>query len=167
MAHLKQLTAKIFNDVRAFLPMLNQWQQAGFKTVFTNGCFDILHRGHIDYLAQAADLADKLIVGLNTDQSVSRLKGEHRPLQDEESRAHVMAALSFVDAVVLFDEDTPYELIKHVVPNILVKGADYKPEDIVGYDIVTQAGGHIQTIDFVPGYSTSAIEAKILGNRYQ
>ncbi len=161
MTHLKQLTAKIFNDVRAFLPTLNQWQQAGFKTVFTNGCFDILHRGHIDYLAQAADLADKLIIGLNTDQSVSRLKGVHRPLQDEVSRAHVIAALSFVDAVVLFDEDTPYQLIKSVLPHVLVKGADYKPEDIVGYDIVTKAGGQIQTIDFVPGYSTSAIEAKI------
>lgn len=165
MAHLQQLKAKIFRHTQAFLPTLHQWQHAGLKTVFTNGCFDILHRGHIDYLAQAADLADKLIIGLNTDQSVSRLKGSHRPLQDQMSRAHVMAALSFVDAVVLFDEDTPYDLIKSVVPNILVKGADYKPEDIVGYDIVTQAGGQIQTIEFVPGYSTSAIEAKILNSK--
>ena len=102
-----------------------------------------------------------MVIGLNTDDSVSRLKGPHRPIQDENSRAYTMAALSFVDYVVYFNEDTPYELIKKIQPDILVKGADYKIEDIVGYDVVMAKGGKVETIEFVPGYSTTAIEAKI------
>lgn len=129
--------------------------------VFTNGCFDILHKGHIEYLSKASDLADLFVIGLNTDHSVQILKGPKRPLQDQDSRAMVLASLQFVDAVVLFDEETPYQLIKSLQPDILVKGADYKPEDIVGYDIVTKNGGKIITIDFVPGYSTSAIAKKL------
>ena len=129
----------------------------GMKVVFTNGCFDILHRGHIEYLSKAADMGDVLVVGLNTDASVRRLKGDGRPVNNEEARALALAALSFVDFVVLFDEDTPYELIKVVHPDVLVKGADYKPKEIVGYDIVTSYGGTVHTIPLVEGYSTTSI----------
>jgi rfaE bifunctional protein nucleotidyltransferase chain/domain len=129
----------------------------GSKVVFTNGCFDILHRGHVEYLAKAADMGDVLVVGLNTDASVRRLKGESRPVNNQEARALVLASLSFVDAVILFDEDTPYELIKAVRPDVLVKGADYKPEEIVGYDIVTSYGGKVEVVDLVEGYSTTQL----------
>ena len=132
------------------------------RIVFTNGCFDILHLGHVDYLMKSADLGDHLIVGINTDASVRTLgKGKSRPIQDQVSRATIIASLHFVSAVVLFDQETPYELIKKVQPDVLVKGADYKPESIVGYDIVTAKGGKVSTIDFLPGFSTSLIEAKI------
>ena len=131
------------------------------KTVFTNGCFDILHQGHIDYLSKARDLGDALIVGLNTDASVRRLKGTHRPINDQDSRALMLASFVFVDFVVMFDQDTPYELITTVQPDILVKGSDYKPQDIVGYDIVTAKGGKVLTLDYLPGFSTTAIECKI------
>ena len=131
------------------------------KKVFVSGCFDILHLGHIDYLSKAADLGDILIIGLNTDDSVKRLKGPHRPINDEYSRALLLASLQFVHAVVLFDEDTPYDLIKCIQPNILVKGKDYKPEEIAGYDIIQQNQGEVITIDLVEGYSTSIIENKI------
>lgn len=140
---------------------LAEWRSAGETIVFTNGCFDILHRGHVEYLAQAADLGDKLIVGLNTDASVKRLKGENRPVNDEKSRALLLSALQFVDVVVFFDEDTPYELIKQVQPDILVKGNDYKPEEIVGYDIVTAKGGKVLTIDLVEGFSTTKIISRM------
>lgn len=140
---------------------LAEWRSAGETIVFTNGCFDILHRGHVEYLAQAADLGDKLIVGLNTDASVKRLKGESRPINDEKSRALLLSALQFVDAVVFFDEDTPYELIKQLQPDILVKGNDYKPEEIVGYDIVTAKGGKVLTIDLVEGFSTTNIISRM------
>jgi rfaE bifunctional protein nucleotidyltransferase chain/domain len=130
---------------------------AGKSIVFTNGCFDIIHRGHIEYLATASDLADVMILGLNTDISVSRIKGEGRPLQDQISRSLTLAALAFIDYVVLFDEETPYELIKLIVPDVLVKGSDYKIEEIVGHDIVLASGGRVETIDFIPGYSTTEI----------
>jgi len=141
--------------------MLAYWRFRDQKIVFTNGCFDIIHLGHIDYLAKAAALGDKLIIGLNTDASTRRLKGPHRPINDENARAMIMASFSFVDAVVLFDEDTPYNLIRTVQPDILVKGADYRAEDIVGYDIVTSKGGKVETLEYLPGYSTSLIEKKI------
>lgn len=131
------------------------------KIVFTNGCFDLVHQGHIDYLSKARDLGDMLVVGLNTDASVRRLKGPRRPINDEYSRALLLASMLFVDYVVLFGEDTPYELIKTLQPDILVKGSDYKPEDIVGYDIVMAKGGRVETLDFLPGFSTTAIEQKI------
>jgi rfaE bifunctional protein nucleotidyltransferase chain/domain len=142
---------------------LENWAKENKKVVFTNGCFDILHKGHVDYLAKAADLGNILVIGLNTDASVSKLKGNHRPIQDEESRLQIIASLGFVDAVILFDEPTPYELIKMVQPDILVKGSDYKPENIVGFDVVMAKGGEVKTIDFIPGYSTSGIENKIKG----
>lgn len=131
------------------------------KIVFTNGCFDLIHQGHVDYLAKAREKGDVLILGLNTDNSVHRLKGATRPIQDEQSRAMIIASLLCVDYVVLFDEDTPYELIKNIQPDVLVKGADYKKENIVGYDIVTKKGGVVETIEFLEGYSTSNIIKKI------
>ncbi len=146
-------------------PQLQQqvqaWRKAGERVVFTNGCFDILHYGHVDYLARAAGLGDRLVVGLNSDASVSRLKGAHRPIQDEQSRLHVMAALGFVDAVTLFEEDTPLELIRLLMPDVLVKGGDWRPEQIVGADLVLAAGGEVHSLPFIEGYSTTAIENKI------
>lgn len=147
--------------LEALTVLRKTWKESGEKVVFTNGCFDILHRGHVDYLNKAAALGTKLIVAVNSDSSVSTIKSPTRPIQDEISRSEIMASLGFVDAVILFGEDTPFELIKTLVPDILVKGADYKPEDIVGYDIVTGNGGKVLTLDFLPGYSTSLIEKKI------
>lgn len=141
--------------------MLALWKFKQYDVVFTNGCFDILHLGHIDYLSKARGLGDLLIVGLNTDDSVSRIKGPERPVNKQEARAMLLASLSFVDAVVLFDEDTPYELIKFIQPDILVKGSDYKTEDIIGADIVLNKEGRIETLDFLEGYSTSLIINKL------
>jgi rfaE bifunctional protein nucleotidyltransferase chain/domain len=141
--------------------LLSIWRFKNYKLVFTNGCFDILHLGHVDYLSKARSLGDVLIIGLNTDESVRRIKGSTRPINDEASRAMILASLNVVDAVVPFSEDTPYELIRQVIPDILVKGSDYKPHEIVGADIVTDAGGRIETIDFLQGYSTSTIIQKI------
>jgi D-glycero-beta-D-manno-heptose 1-phosphate adenylyltransferase len=164
MSKLEVIRKKIFTYTDAdFQRMLTIWQFQGRKIVFTNGCFDILHLGHIDYLSKAKDLGDLLVIGLNTDLSVSKIKGKNRPIQDEISRAMVLASLGFVDVVVFFGEETPYNLIKTIQPDILVKGADYKPEDIVGYDIVTNKGGKVVTIEFLEGYSTTAIEKKIQG----
>lgn len=134
---------------------LDECRKNGKKIVFTNGCFDILHRGHVEYLSKAAAFGDVMVVGLNTDASVKRLKGPSRPVNDEYARAFVLAGLEFVSAVVLFDEDTPYNLIKKVQPDFLVKGSDYKPENIVGYDIVTAKGGKVVTVDLVEGFSTT------------
>ena len=138
------------------------WNFKDRKVVFTNGCFDILHLGHIEYLAKAAELGDVLVIGMNSDSSVHRIKGESRPINDEHSRSMVLASLEFVTAVVLFDEETPYELIKTIQPDILVKGKDYKIEEIAGHDIVLAKGGKVETIKLTPGYSTTAIEQKIL-----
>lgn len=127
------------------------------KIVFTNGCFDILHRGHATYLAQARQMGDLLVVGLNSDASVRRLKGPERPVNDEQSRALLLAALEMVDYVVLFEEDTPYNLILKVKPDLLVKGGDYDIDNIVGADFVRQRGGEVRTIPFVQGFSSSSI----------
>lgn len=158
---LNNISKKIYTDAAQMQKRLAIWEFKGRKVVFTNGCFDILHLGHIDYLAKAAEMGDKLVIGLNTDASVSRIKGPHRPITDQNSRAMLLASLSFVSAVVLFDEDTPYELISAIKPDVLVKGADYKPEEIVGYDIVTAKGGKVETLEYLVGYSTSAIEERI------
>lgn len=141
--------------------LVKQWQDAGKKVVFTNGCFDIVHLGHIDYLEKAHNLGDKLVLGLNTDASVRRLKGEQRPIVNEYARARMMAALAFVDAVILFDEPTPLELIETVCPDYLVKGDDYSIENIVGADFVLSRGGEVKTISLVEGFSTSNIINKI------
>lgn len=160
MSHLHSIEKKVMDTV-ALADQIRKWRDQGCKIVFTNGCFDILHLGHVDYLARAADFGDKMIIGLNTDTSVSRIKGPTRPINDQRSRAMVLASLGFVSAITFFDEPTPYDLIKLVQPDVLIKGADYKPEEIVGYDIVTARGGSVQTIPFVDGYSTTAIEQRI------
>ncbi|MDD2622260.1 MAG: D-glycero-beta-D-manno-heptose 1-phosphate adenylyltransferase [Bacteroidales bacterium] len=131
------------------------------KVVFTNGCFDILHQGHVDYLAQAADYGDLLIIGLNSDDSIRRIKGKHRPIMDQNARAILLAALVFVDYVIIFEEDTPYQLIQNIKPDILIKGNDYTEESMVGSDIVKAKGGKIITIPLVPGISTTHIVQKI------
>ena len=131
--------------------------------MFTNGCFDLLHQGHIDYLSKASDLGKHLVVGVNSDDSVRQLgKGSNRPLQDQYSRALIIAALHFVDLVLIFNEDTPERLIKEVRPDVLVKGSDYTIDQIIGADYVLEQGGEVKTIDFLNGYSTSNIVKKIL-----
>ena len=154
MKHLEKIYDKILNK-ESLEEKLNLWRKEGKTIVFSNGCFDILHRGHVEYLSKAADLGDILIIGLNTDASVKRIKGPLRPVNDEKARAVVLAALEFVDAIMFFEEDTPYNLIKNVQPDVLVKGKDYKAEDIVGYDIVTNKGGKVETIELVEGFSTT------------
>lgn len=162
MTNLEKIQSKLYYHRNELVPMLTTWKHAQKKIVFTNGCFDLMHAGHIDYLAKAADLGDIFIVGLNSDSSVSALKGPHRPITNQKSRMQVLASFFFIDAVVIFDEYTPYELIQTVVPHVLVKGGDYKAEEVVGNDIVTKNGGKTIILDFVPGYSTSLIEKKIV-----
>jgi len=151
---------KIFSYTEA-IRKVAEWRAKGEKTVFSNGCFDIIHAGHVDYLEKARQKGDHLIVGLNTDASVSRIKGKDRPIVDEVSRSRVLAALEFVDAVVLFDEDTPYELIKELKPNILVKGKDYIISNIVGADLVLQNGGKVETIELTEGLSSTIVINRI------
>ena len=160
MTNFEKIQAKVhsWDSVR---DTVNKWRHQGDRIVFTNGCFDILHYGHAYYLAQARDLGDRLIVGLNAASSISRLKGSHRPIHDEATRQYLLAGLQFVDAVVLFEEDTPLRLIKWVLPDVLVKGGDWQPKDIVGSDVVLKNGGQVRSLDFVEGYSTTAIEKKI------
>lgn len=136
-------------------------KRAGRKVVFTNGCFDIVHRGHVEYLKSAAELGDVLIVGINTDSSVKKIKSRGRPIMNEEDRAVIVAALKPVDAVCLFEEETPLELIKTLKPDVLVKGSEYALKDIVGYDQVVKAGGKVVPIQMVQGKSTSDIVRKI------
>lgn len=137
------------------------WKQRGEKIVFTNGCFDIIHKGHVYYLAQAHDLGTKLILGLNTDESIKRLKGEERPIKELESRALTIASFEYIDLVIPFDEDTPLNLISTLLPNVLVKGSDYSVENIVGAKEVLASGGEVKTIDFVDGFSTTNYFKKI------
>lgn len=157
---IKEKTQKIMsiNDSKTIL--VDNLQQ---KIVFTNGCFDILHYGHISYLQKAASFGDKLIVGLNSDNSVRRLKGESRPINNQNDRAAILAALECVDYVVIFDEDTPINLIEEIKPDILVKGADYKPEEVVGKDLVESYGGQLHLVSFVDGHSTTNIINKMRG----
>jgi len=130
------------------------------KIVFTNGCFDILHRGHIYYLSKAAELGDVLVVGLNSDASVTRLKGAGRPVNNQEARAEVLGALAFVDYIIVFEEETPLDLITALQPDLLVKGGDYNAEDIIGYEEVTSRGGSVVTIPLLEGYSSTLIIQK-------
>lgn len=154
-------TGDKIKDLEHAKEQVQQWKTQGKKIAFTNGCFDLLHLGHVDYLEKARALGDKLILGLNSDSSVSRFKGQNRPIQNQNSRARVLAALQFVDLVVFFNEDTPLNLITEIQPDILVKGSDYLAENIVGADVVKRNGGVVKTIDFIPGYSTSKIVEKI------
>jgi len=151
---------KLFNKAQ-LIAYCNTKRLTGEKIVFTNGCFDILHRGHLDLLARAADFGNVLVVGLNTDHSVQRLKGPQRPITKEQDRAFQMASLLCVNAVCLFDEDTPIELIKAIQPDVLVKGGDYNMQKIVGADFVNSYGGKVEIIPFLPGYSTTSIIANI------
>jgi len=160
MSHLKTLNSKIYN-LDALITQVEQWKATGNKVVFTNGCFDIIHRGHIEVLARTADLGDKLIIGLNSDQSIQKLKGEDRPIIDEQSRAILLAALSFVDAIVLFSEDTPLKLISTLLPDVLAKGGDYEIETIVGHEIVQKNGGKVKLVPFLDGFSSTTIIDKI------
>lgn len=155
------IQAKIFRNANELNPVLNHWKQEGCVVVFTNGCFDLVHRGHIDSLAKAAELGDRLIVGLNSDISVRLLKGETRPLIDQQSRAFLIASLLMVDAVILFDEETPYQLIKSIGPDVLAKGSEYAIEEIAGYDIVLASGGRVERIGLTEGFSTTDIIRKI------
>lgn len=140
---------------------LRRWRLLDKKIAFTNGCFDILHAGHIASLSDAAKEADILVVGLNSDASTRRLKGEQRPVNDQQARSTVMASLLMVDAVIIFDEDTPLQLIKMVMPDVLVKGGDYTLEQIVGAKEVMEAGGRVVINPIVPGFSTTGIIDKI------
>ncbi|WP_372752344.1 D-glycero-beta-D-manno-heptose 1-phosphate adenylyltransferase [Labilibaculum sp.] len=153
---------KIITNKEDASKILHTWRFKENKIVFTNGCFDLVHQGHLSYLASAASMGNKLIIGINTDASVQKLKGPNRPIIDEYSRAFLLASLGFVDLVIFFEEQTPYELIKFVQPDILVKGSDYKAEDIVGYDIVKAKGGEIKTLDFLEGFSSTGIIKKII-----
>ena len=140
---------------------LAAWRRRRARVVFTNGCFDLIHPGHVRYLRTARRLGDVLVVGVNSDASVRRLKGPSRPIVPEDARCEVLAALEMVDAVVLFDQDTPYELIRVVQPDVLVKGGDWRPDHIVGADIVRARGGRVRSLRFAPGYSTSALVDRI------
>ena len=170
MTVLTQLTHKILDDVSDAAQMAKKHQKEGKKIVFTNGCFDILHRGHVEYLAKAADCGDILIVGVNTDASVkAQGKGEERPINKQSDRLTILASLFFVDYLVLFDDDTPIKLIKDIKPDALVKGADYDPNQtdpssksyIVGRETVIENGGEVIAIDLVEGYSTTNIVNKL------
>ena len=154
--------ARFYPDAASFLQ--DQGPRKG-KLCFTNGCFDLIHPGHVQYLEDARALGDFLVVGLNSDASVARLKGPSRPLQDEAARARVLLGLRSVDAVVRFDEDTPFELIGALRPDILVKGGDYTPDTVVGRDLVEARGGRLVLIPFLPGHSTSTIVGRILSGR--
>lgn len=142
-------------------PQVQRWKDLGYEVVFTNGCFDIIHEGHIQTLTQAAAMGDKLIVGLNSDESVQQLKGPSRPLNSETSRAIVLAALEAVDMVVIFGEATPAELLELLIPDVLVKGGDYKKREIVGAELVKKYGGRVEVIPFLKGHSTTGIINKM------
>lgn len=152
---------RIFDRV-ALVRMANIWRLKSDRIVFTNGVFDILHRGHVEYLEEAAALGDRLIVGLNSDSSVQRLgKGPDRPLNDQDSRAIVLASLRCVDAVVIFEEDTPLDLIRAITPDVLVKGGDWKVDQIVGADVVKANGGEVRSLKLVDGFSTTELVRRI------
>ena len=161
---IKKIGSKILSWNQAQQEVSN-WKAKNEKIVFTNGCFDLLHFGHLHYLAEARDLGQRLIIGLNSEDSVRRLKGPHRPINDEKTRQFQLASLEFVDAVVVFEGDTPYDLISLLKPDILVKGGDWKTDQIVGSDIVLSNGGDVRSLPFVEGYSTTNIEQKIKNQR--
>ncbi len=160
MSSLKKIKDKIFN-LNDLKNKVTSWKENGHKIVFTNGCFDIMHKGHIEVLSKSSDLGGKLIIGLNSDSSVQKLKGNSRPIIDENSRAIALAALSFVDAIVLFSEETPINLISTLNPDILAKGGDYEIRTIVGHEIVQKNGGEVILIPFVDGFSSTNIINKI------
>ena len=161
MSITEQLTSSKILSLPQAIEQAAQWRIQGQRIVFTNGCFDIVHLGHIDYLEKARALGDRLVLGLNTDASVSRIKGPLRPVVNEYARSRMMAAMAFIDLVVLFDEPTPKELIEAIQPDILVKGDDYTVATIVGADFVLANGGTVETIPLVKGYSTTSLIERI------
>lgn len=156
----QRITDKI-QDWSTAAQTVRKWQNNGLEIVFTNGCFDLIHFGHLAYLAEAAAQGQKLVLGLNSDASVARLKGVHRPIKDQKNRSHLLASLEMVDLVVLFEEDTPLELIETIQPDVLVKGGDWSIEEIVGSEFVLAKGGSVKSLTFVEGYSTTNLEQKI------
>lgn len=160
MTNLVKIKSKIYN-IDSLICQIDIWKKENKKIVFTNGCFDILHLGHVEYLSKSKDLGDILIIGLNTDSSIKRIKGSTRPINNELSRSTILSALFFVDAIILFDEETPIKLIEKIKPDILVKGSGYNVEEIVGYDIVKSYNGEVKTIELTEGYSTTNIIEKI------
>ncbi len=160
MSELHKINDKIIS-LEELKARIESWKANGEKIVFTNGCFDILHRGHVEVLAKTADLGDKLIIGLNSDSSIKKIKKENRPIVDEKSRALLLAAFSFVDAIVLFSEQTPINLIAEIKPDILAKGGDYEIQEIVGHNIVQGNGGEVITIPLTEGFSSTNIIDKI------
>lgn len=157
----KSFASKIFSSLESLGNQVGEWRRQGESIVFTNGCFDILHLGHITYLEEASTLGGKLIVAINGDDSVRRLKGKNRPLQDEKARLSLVAALESVDGVVIFSEDTPLQVIQAIRPDVLVKGGDYSPEQIVGSDVVLSYGGRVLSLSLLKGYSTTNLENKV------
>lgn len=155
-------TANKIVDLSKAVELVSGWKENGEKIVFSNGCFDILHAGHVDYLEKSREKGDRLVIGLNTDRSVSKLKGPNRPIIDQFSRARIIAALEFVDLVVLFDEETPLNLIEGLSPSILVKGKDYDISNIVGADFVLKHGGKVETVELTAGYSSTNVINNIL-----
>jgi rfaE bifunctional protein nucleotidyltransferase chain/domain len=160
MHELENIKSKIYS-LLDLEQQVNTWKQSGEEIVFTNGCFDIIHKGHIEMLVQTADLGNRLIVGLNSDSSIQKLKGKNRPIIDEQSRAILLASFSFVDAVILFSEDTPINLISSLKPDVLAKGGDYEISTIVGHKVVQENGGQVILVPFVEGFSSTAIIDKI------
>ena len=163
MSNLKKINNKLFS-LKDLKTKLSIWRENGEKIIFTNGCFDIIHKGHIQVLANAADLGDRLIIGLNSDISVQKLKGLNRPIVEEDARAFLLASLNFVDAVVLFSEETPINLITTLKPNILAKGGDYAINSIAGYKEVKEYNGEVIIVPFVDGFSSTSIIEKIKNN---
>lgn len=158
------IEAKIF-AIEQLKKRIGIWKLRSNQIVFTNGCFDLLHPGHVKYLADAKSLGDRLIIGVNSDDSVQRLKGKNRPIQNQKSRMQILASLHMVDAVILFEEDTPMKLISELKPDFLVKGGDWDVSKIVGADFVNSYGGKVLNIPFLEGFSTSIIEQKILNSK--
>lgn len=161
MSVLKEIEKRIFFSPTELRPLLHIWKIKNHHIVFTNGCFDLLHRGHLQYLSEARSMGDCLVVGLNSDASVSRLKGQNRPIKTQAERALMLAALKFVDAVVVFEEDTPLSLINTIEPDLLVKGGDYQIENIVGARELILKGKNVAVLPFSEGYSTSKTIEKI------
>ena len=157
---LKKINNKIF-DLQLLMKKIEKWRSKNKKVVFTNGCFDLIHLGHIEILARSSDLGDKLIIGVNSDLSIKKLKGENRPIIEESSRIKQLSALEFVDAVVLFDEDTPLKLIETIKPDVITKGGDYTAKNVVGNEVVSQKNGEVVIIPLTQGYSTTSILNKI------
>ena len=157
---LNKLKAKIFH-IEDLSQIIKEWRLDGNKIVFTNGCFDLIHLGHLEILARSADLGDRLIVGINSDKTIKKIKGKSKPIIQEDSRAKQLAAREFIDAVILFNEDTPFDLINILKPDVLTKGGDYKKNDIVGNELINKERGEVVIITLTQGYSTTSILEKI------